>query len=383
MSARIPKCPKALTLLLGIVMLAACGQSASQNQDPLISEALRPLPEDLRADATVYRYNADSGEREILREGDNHVECEPRSDDGFTWCYPTSTAARRDLRARLVAEGLSSEEVTERITAAEMDGSVPPSPIGSMMYRTYDEGDRIQYLWVVVLPNQVASDLAMPTGSQRDQSLVGQGTPWMMREGTSGAHLMIPINGTELSNTGSTAPLIDAKTITDPVTQATLPLPDDLQNVATVSTFDASTGQRVVLRKGTSTVECRPHDPESGFTRCYHQDGWMSRDMNARLLAEGYSEDDASASVAKAVEDGAIPSTPMGSLGYRLYGEDDRIRLLWVLRVPGATAAELGMPTESQRDNALAGRGTPWMMNEGTSGAHLMIPINSTELSNR
>ena len=83
------------------------------------------------------------------------------------------------------------------------------------------------------------------------------------------------------------------------------------------------------------------------------------------------------------VEDGAIPSTPMGSLGYRLYGEDDRIRLLWVLRVPGATAAELGMPTESQRDNALAGRGTPWMMNEGTSGAHLMIPINSTELSNR
>ena len=380
MSARIPKCPKALTLLLGVVMLAACGQSASQNQDPVVSEALRPLPEDLRADATVYRYNADSGEREILREGDNHVECEPRSDDGFTWCYPTSTAARRDLRARLVAEGLSSEEVAERITAAEMDGSVAPSPIGSMMYRTYDEGDRIQYLWVVVLPDQVASDLAMPTGSQRDQSLAGQGTPWMMREGTSGAHLMIPINGTEFSNTGSTAPL---KTITDPVTQATLPLPDDLQNVATVSTFDASTGQRVVLREGTSTVECRPHDPESGFTRCYHQDVWVSRDMNARLLAEGYSEDDASASVAKAVEDGAIPSTPMGSLGYRLYGENDRIRLLWVLRVPGATATELGMPTESQRDNALAGRGTPWMMNEGTAGAHLMIPINSTELSNR
>ena len=221
MSARIPKCPKALTLLLGVVMLAACGQSASQNQDPLISEALRPLPEDLRADATVYRYNADSGEREILREGDNHVECEPRSDDGFTWCYPTSTAARRDLRARLVAEGLSSEEVAERITAAEMDGSVAPSPIGSMMYRTYDAGDRIQYLWVVVLPDQVASDLAMPTGSQRDQSLAGQGTPWMMREGTSGAHLMIPINGTEFSNTGSTAPLIDAKTVS--YTHLTLP----------------------------------------------------------------------------------------------------------------------------------------------------------------
>ena len=380
MGVRIGRWSKASTLLLGMAMLAACGP---QNQDPLISEALRPLPEDLRADATVYRYNVASGEREILREGSNHVECIPRSDDGFTWCYPTSTATRRDLRARLVAEGLSSEEVTDRITAAEAEGSVSPSAVGSMMYRTYDEGDRIQFLWVVVLPDQIATDLAMPTGSQRDASLAGQGTPWMMREGTSGAHLMIPINGTELSNAGSTAPLFDATAITDPVIQATLPLPDDLKSIATVSTFDASTGQRVVLQEGTSTIECRPHDPETGFTRCYHQDGWVSRDMSARLVAEGYSEEDASAAVAEAVEDGTINSTPMGSLGYRLYGEDDRIRLLWVLRVPGATAAELGMPTGSQRDNALAGRGTTWMMNEDTPGAHLMIPINATELSNR
>lgn len=380
MGVRIGRWSKASTLLLGMAMLAACGP---QNQDPLISEALRPLPEDLRADATVYRYNVASGEREILREGSNHVECIPRSDDGFTWCYPTSTATRRDLRARLVAEGLSSEEVTDRITAAEAEGSVSPSAVGSMMYRTYDEGDRIQFLWVVVLPDQIATDLAMPTGSQRDASLAGQGTPWMMREGTSGAHLMIPINGTELSNAGSTAPLFDATAITDPVIQATLPLPDDLKSIATVSTFDASTGQRVVLQEGTSTIECRPHDPETGFTRCYHQDGWVSRDMSARLVAEGYSEEDASAAVAEAVEDGTINSIPMGSLGYRLYGEDDRIRLLWVLRVPGATAVELGMPTGSQRDNALAGRGTPWMMNEDTPGAHLMIPINATELSNR
>jgi hypothetical protein len=40
----------------------------------------------------------------------------------------------------------------------------------------------------------------MPTGSQRDNSLAGRGRPWMMREGTPGAHLMIPINGTDLSN---------------------------------------------------------------------------------------------------------------------------------------------------------------------------------------
>ena len=61
MGVRIGRWSKASTLLLGMAMLAACGP---QNQDPLISEALRPLPEDLRADATVYRYNVASGERE-------------------------------------------------------------------------------------------------------------------------------------------------------------------------------------------------------------------------------------------------------------------------------------------------------------------------------
>jgi hypothetical protein len=30
----------------------------------------------------------------------------------------------------------------------------------------------------------------------------------------------------------------------------------------------------------------------------------------------------------------------------------------------------------SQRDAALKGHGLPWMMLEGTSGAHIMIPIN-------
>ena len=44
---------------------------------------------------------------------------------------------------------------------------------------------------------------------------------------------------------------------------------------------------------------------------------------------------------------------------------------------------KLGLSVGSQRDNALAGRGMPWMMNEGTPGAHLMIPINGTALSNR
>ena len=72
----------------------------------------------------------------------------------------------------------------------------------------------------------------------------------------------------------------------------------------------------------------------------------------------------------------------MGSLAYRLYEEDDRLKLLWVLSLPNAMPEDLGMSLASQRDQSLAGAGRPWMMREGTPAAHLMIPINSTELSN-
>ena len=87
--------------------------------------------------------------------------------------------------------------------AAEADGSVSPPAVGSRVYRLYDEGDRIQLLWLVLVPNQTAADLAMPMGSQRDASLAGHGTPWLMNEGTPRAHLMGPINGTDRSNAGA------------------------------------------------------------------------------------------------------------------------------------------------------------------------------------
>ena len=62
--------------------------------------------------------------------------------------------------------------------------------------------------------------------------------------------------------------------------------------------------------------------------------------------------------------------------GYRLYGKQDRIQLLWVLSVPGATPESIGVSDDSQRDEAIGGDGRPWLMLAGTPGAHIMIPIN-------
>jgi hypothetical protein len=95
---------------------------------------------------------------------------------------------------------MSVPEVSEAINAARADGTLGAAPFGSLAYRLYEEEDRLKLLWVLRLPNAMSADLGMSTESQRDPSLDGEGLPWMMREGTPSAHLMIPINGTELSN---------------------------------------------------------------------------------------------------------------------------------------------------------------------------------------
>ena len=360
--------------------LLAFAAANGQTRDELIAQAVLPLPEDLRAGAAVFDYN-DDGQRILLRGGSNHVECKPRDDNGFTSCFGKASAARRDYSQKLSASGLEGEELQAALSKAEAAGEIEPIPFGSMFYRVYDKDDRIQLLWVVMLPNATAEDLGMSLESQRDNSLAGMGRPWMMREGTPSAHLMIPINGTDLSNKGGSPDRLDTKSITDLVVQGTLPLPEDLRDGAAVITYDDA-GERQVLRAGSNMIECRARDEQSGFTRCYHKSLGAETDMRAKLAAEGKSNEEIGAALTAARESGALPTAPMGSIAYRLYEEDDRLKLLWVLRVPNATSAELGMPTGSQRDNSLAGRGLPWMMREGTPAAHLMIPINSTELSN-
>jgi DNA-binding transcriptional MerR regulator len=363
--------------LLGMQALLA------QSQSQRIAEAVLPLPEDLRATATVFDYDPATGERIVLRRGSGPFECQTRNPEtGFTRCFGTADAARRDLTAKLRAQGMSDDELSDALAQAQAQGRIEAAQFGSLRYRYYAEDDRIQLLWVVSLPNATSEDLGMSTVSQRDSSLAGRGMPWMMREGTPQAHLMIPINGTPLSNPGGAESRLDTMSIDDPIAQAVLPLPEDLRAEATVVQFDADTGERRVLRQGSNMIECQPRNAETGFTRCYHKSQSAERALIAKLGAQGKSADEIDQAVAAAREAGTLPAPTFGALDYRLYDNDDRLKLLWILRLPNATSEQLGMPTGSQRDNSLAGRGLPWMMREGTPQAHLMIPINGTELSN-
>jgi hypothetical protein len=333
----------------------------------LIAEAVQILPEDLRAGATVVSYDA-SGARKVLRQGTNFVECQPRMADGFSRCYSKALAPRRDLEAKLRAEKKSDDEIQKAVAAAVAAGKLPGASKGMMSYRDYDKRDRIQHLWVMSLPNATPESVGVSTASQRDAALEGKGLPWMMLPGTPGAHIMIPIN-----------PPAKSSTITDQaadeVTQATLPLPEDLRTGAGVYKYDSKTGERIVLRKGTNFVECMPRAAD-GFTWCYNTVTAPRRDFSAKLRAQGKTDQEVQDAVVAATSAGTIKATPFGTMSYRMYGKKDRIQLLWVLSVPGATAESIGVSDGSQRDEAIGGDGRPWLMLAGTPGAHIMIPIN-------
>ena len=353
-------------ILVSAAVLAAADEAKTDEQQ--IAEAVQILPQDLRAGATVVRYDPGTGARVVLRAGTNFIECQPRAADGFTRCYNKALGPRRDLEAKLHAQKKSDKEVQQAVDAAVKAGTLPEAPKATVAYRGYDKADRIQDLWGILLPNATPESVGVSTVSQRDAALAGRGLPWMMEAGKPGAHIMVPIN-----------PPAKDSAITDiasdEISQATLPLPADLRSGATVYKYDPKTGERIVLRKGTNFVECTPR-AEDGFTRCSNVVTAPRRDFTAKLRAQGKSDKEIDAAVAEAEKAGTLKPAPFGIMSYRLYGKKDRIQVLWVLSVPGATPESIGVSTRSQRDAALAGDGRPWLMLSGTPHAHIMIPIN-------
>ena len=353
-----------VSVLAGPLMAA---EDQPKTADQQIAEAVQILPQDLRAGATVVTYDPATGARKVLREGTNFIECQPRMADGFERCYNKAMAPRRDLEAKLHAQKKTDAEIQQAVAAAVKAGTIP-QPKAMMSYRGYDKSDRIQNLWVISLPNATPEAVGVSTASQRDAALAGHGLPWMMLPGKPGAHIMIPINP-------PAKPSAITDVAPDEITQATLPLPEDLRAGATVYKYDAKTGDRIVLRKGTNSLECMPRGND-GFTWCYNTVSAARRDFSAKLHAQGKSDKEIEAAVAEETKAGKLQETPFGTMSYRLYGKKDRIQLLWVLSVPGATPESIGVSTGSQRDAAISGDGRPWLMLAGTPRAHIMMPIN-------
>jgi hypothetical protein len=184
----------ALSAVVVLVSSLAAPIARAQMPDPRIAQALSPLPTDLRADATVVTYDAATGDRKVLKQGTNAIECQPKAEDGFTRCYNKIVAPRRDLEAKLRAQKKSDKEVTEGVQAALKAGTIKAAPYGTMSYRLSSDDGRIKLLWVMSVPMATPESIGVSSVSQRDAALKGAGLPWLMLPGTPGAHVMIPIN---------------------------------------------------------------------------------------------------------------------------------------------------------------------------------------------
>jgi hypothetical protein len=182
--------------LAAISLLLLAGVAGAEAPvEERIAQAVLPLPADLQAGATVVFYDPATGERKVLRQGTNSIECEPTNPaDGFTRCYNNLAAPRREMEAKLRAEKKSDKEIQDAVAAAIKAGTLKTPPFGSMAYRLSSKEGVIKRLWVMSVPYATPESIGVSTVSQRDGALKGQGLPWLMLAGTAGAHVMIPIN---------------------------------------------------------------------------------------------------------------------------------------------------------------------------------------------
>ncbi len=133
--------------LLSLAVLIAVAATVFAEEKPtkmLIAEAVLPLPEPLRARATVVSYDA-SGVRSILRQGTNDLICDADgpSEGYFVMCYHDSLAPHFQQRKKWAADGKGGAEIDRLLLEAFGRRKPPNPPSGCGELRT----TRPRHLW--------------------------------------------------------------------------------------------------------------------------------------------------------------------------------------------------------------------------------------------
>lgn len=160
------------------------------------------------------------------------------------------------------------------------------------------------------------------------------------------------------------------------ITQAVLPLPNDLRASATVLGY-AADGKFVTLRSGTGGMTCLANNPQSPrfHVACYHKsmEPFMAR--GRELRTQGVQGDQVDTVRFREAREGKIKLPTQPSVLYSLTGAKDAYdpatktakgTPLFVVYIPYATSETTGL-------SAVPQRGTPWVMNAGTPKAHIMF----------
>lgn len=175
--------------LTASALAASAAMAQTESKDQQIADAVMAAPEALRAGATVVSYDA-KGEPMILRQGTNNITCTPNAPGGTSYsvsCYGNALRAQRDFQAKEKASGKDAKAQAADMQAAMASGQLHPPPMGTAMYSLSGKTkESARGMWVVLVPGLTADQTGLPTQP------TANGTPWLMRAGTPGAHIHIP-----------------------------------------------------------------------------------------------------------------------------------------------------------------------------------------------
>ena len=147
--------------------------------------------------------------------------------------------------------------------------------------------------------------------------------------------------------------------------------PANLRDQATVIKWNPTDWSYVTLRKGTNRLLCFDKSGLPGqqpfSLECTSIANLDRAQQNMRFETEP-DRAKRQAALDAAEKDGTRAKPEFGSIWYHLMGPSrEQARPHMTIAVPGATGMSLGLP-----ENAREGR--VWVMNPGTSTAHLMVP---------
>ena len=162
-----------------------------------------------------------------------------------------------------------------------------------------------------------------------------------------------------------------------PLESATLPLPPELRESASI--VSVTTAGVTTLRQGTGKMVCIADPPgdEDFDARCYHRDFIPYLYRSRQLAAEGVADEAIDARIEQELKAGTLHMTMAPTAGYRMYGPitaltkdgtgwTDKMSRWQSIHTPRATAEDLGFITENK---ALM----PFVMSSGSLWSHVMI----------
>jgi hypothetical protein len=181
-----------LTMAAAVAITAAFAGGAmaqgAMSKDDQIKTATSALPAAMRADATVIAYDS-KGLPQVLRQGTSSIFCTNNStaDNFSVSCRGNTMRAIADFQAKEKAAGKDQKAIGAATDAAYAAGTLKRAPAGTMIYTRGGKTEaEARSMWVVLMPNVKGEDLGLPV------KRVNASSPWMMRSGTPGAHIMMP-----------------------------------------------------------------------------------------------------------------------------------------------------------------------------------------------